>query len=368
LKVLKIGLPELPFLNYLYISFLKLIDLDKANIRMIDRGVEIESIGSNVINVVEDALKYALELAGDHQKRGLRSEFPLSGNDSRWIKPKLLKRFGLPQDATMVDIINNYVGYLKSGNVNELQEHLYPYKPEGEYSPFQAFLLDLYALTRAPFFNGYYEYELKMNIHQMIICIAGYLAARHCITRIGDDQVAVLIFPLSLTITRYDFYRNIRNSLSNLPSIKPEEAAILWLVFHIPEDFPEDVLILGIKEPQGQQPVSLMTSIPVHLMELRMRASRGISCLKRVKGVERLLGYSLARRKRAGLEIDDATEYVKLLYLAIQEGYVKERLELALRASRREVMLTLSRDEVAKRRRYLASIAREVAKELLGLD
>jgi hypothetical protein len=366
LKKLRIGLPPWPYLGYLYTSFLKLIiSLDTAKVTPTAGGVELEARGPDMRPVLGEAIRYAAELASDYRDRGLRNEFPLSSNDGRWIKPKILDRLGLPKESDLLDALNEYAHIVEDIDEKELENALYPYSRKGEFSPFQVFLLELYSLTRAPLSDGYYELGLDMNIHQMLICTAGYVAARHVAARVDNEQVAVLIFPLSLRVIRYDFYRNLRNSLTSIPGIRPEEAVILWFAIHLPADFPEDVLVLSVREPFGPQQTSPVASIPVHITELKARAGEAIERLKEIHGIEMLLETSLKRGGRPPPDVEDAAEYVKLLYLAIQKGFERERLELMLRASRKEAMMATALDKASARRRIIASVARAAASRLM---
>jgi hypothetical protein len=339
--------------------------MDKASIRFVPEGVEIEAKGRDVRLVLKDALEAAKALADNYVNRGFNNDFPLSGNDKE-IKSKFLSAIGVSTQDTLLNGLAAYLDGIDKVNVQQLENSLYPFRSFRDFSPFQAFLLDFYKYTRAPFFDGYFEHGLKMNIHQLVICLSGYVAARHLSVRIDRKRIAVLIFPLGLKILYYDFYRNIRNSISRLPGLKPEEAVILWFATHLPEDFPEDILILGVEEP-GKS-ISLQTSIPVNVTMLNLRAREGLQSVKKVDGFERLIETALKRGTAAKREpeVDEATEYVKILYLAVQEGYDNERQELAIRAARKETTFVTSDDQKSNRRE-VSRIARQIASKLLRL-
>jgi hypothetical protein len=374
LKSIKIGLPPWPYLRQLYVSFVKLIELDSADINFIQDGLEIVARGPDVRAVLSKAFKYAAELGADYRQRGFNNAFPLSGNDAKGPWVKLLQELRLPREASVEQLLTKYSDTIMDVEHSELQRALYPYTTEGDLAPLQAFLLEFYALTRGPFFDGSYKLKLRMNLHQLLLCIAGYVAARHVSVRVilGGDRksVAVLMLPMGLSITKYDFYRNLRNSIERLPGLKPEEAVILWLALKVPEDFPEDIMVLAIEEPGGQRQASPVSSIPVHITELRARAGDALERLRQRRSSEvyELLhaalfrGTAMAGRKP---EVDDANEYVKLLFLALQ-GFERERLELELRAARREAATSLAlSDRAARERHRLAQIARKVARELI---
>jgi hypothetical protein len=366
LKSIRIELPELPYLRCLYYAFIKLIDLDYADIRVVNNAVEVEARGDDIRPVLSKAIKYAIELGKDYEQRRLRSEFPLSGNDKK-IFEKLKTALRLGKDGSILNALEEYSSIIERINVNKLQEAL-ANQSNAEFSLFQAFLLETYSLTRAPFFNGEYEHGLKMNLYQMMICIAGYIAARHSTSSIGDKSLTVLFLPINLKVTRSDFYRIIRNSITELPGMSPEEAVILWIALHLPKDFNEDILVLGVQEPgQSMQVVSSITISN----EFLLRAERLEKLREQQKDVRELLKYALMKGKSKRIkpqpEIDDAIEYVKLLYLAVQKGFENEMLELALRSSRREALLayTNSQDTTIRSRKEIARIARMISTHLL---
>jgi len=363
LKSVRITLPEFPYIRCLYYAFLKLIDPDKANIRVVNNAVELEAKGDDIRYVLSSAIEYAVELVNDYKQRSnLKSSFPLSGNDEE-IFTKLKVELGLSEDD-MLAALNKYSSKIKV--IDDIQSAFND--KDNTYSPLQAFLLETYSRTRAPFFNSNYKHELKMNLHQMMICAAGYIAARHSmyIVMKGEDKkrLTVLFLPLNLKVTRYDFYRAIRK-IPRFPGMSPEEAVILWIVLHLPEDFYEDILVLGVEEPgKSMQPVSSITVSS----EFLIRAKR-LKMLRDKPEVKELLEDALKKgmTTKPQPEIDDAIEYVKLLYLAVQEDYEKEILELALRSSRREALLasTSSKDNAIRGRLNVARKARTISKILL---
>jgi len=362
LKSIRIELPELPYLRCLYYAFIKLIDLDYADIRVVNNAVEVEARGDDIRPVLSKAIKYAIELGKDYEQRRLRSEFPLSGNDKK-IFEKLKLVLSLGKHSNILNALENYSSIIERINVNILQQA--PANQSNvEFSPFQAFLLETYSLTRAPFFNGEYKHKLKMNLHQMMICIAGYIAARHSTSRIGDKSLTVMFLPINLKVTKSDFYMTIRNNITELPGMSPEEAVILWIALHLPKDFNEDMLVLGVEEP-GQS-MQLVSSITIS-NEFLLRAERLEKLREQQEHVKELLRYALKKGVKPQPEIDDAIEYVKLLYLAVQEGYEREMLELALRSSRREALLayTNSQDTTIRRRKEIARRARMISTRLL---
>jgi hypothetical protein len=358
LKSVRITLPEFPYIRFLYYAFIKLIDSDKANIRVINNAVELEAKGGDIRDVLSSVIEYVVELSKESDL-----SFPLSGNDKKIFK-ELKKELGLSENDDVLNTLNKYSSKIKG--INDIQSAFED--NSNTYSPLQAFLLETYSLTRAPFFNGNYKHDHLMNLHQMMICVAGYLASKHSSYKGKDKKrITILFLPINLKVTRYNFYRIIRD-IPNPYGMSPEEALILWIALHLPKDFYEDILVLGVEEPgQSMQPVS---SITVSSEFLR-RAERRLEMLREDYKdlVKELLSYALRKESEVKPQpgIDDAIEYVKLLYLAVQEGYEKEILELALRSSRREALLasTSSQDNAIRDRLNVARKARTISKILL---
>lgn len=372
MKKIKIGLPNLPYLRHLYFAFLKLIDYDIARLTFIDRGVELEAEGPDIRPVLKKAFKKVIELSRDYTQRGLRKEFPITANElgstgrksSKALVPSLLGTLSLNSNASILEAVEKYAKGLISYPPQELEQSLYPFREDGEFIPFQVFQLDLYSLTRAPFFNSNYKFDFKLNLHQTMIGVAGYLAARHAAAIIGGNRVVTLIFPLNLRVTKYDLYLNLRDFVPVIPGLKPEEALILWFALKLPPDSIEDLIVIGVEEPgKSLKPFSAVT---VHLTELWLRCGSALAKLRDKKDVETLLKAALSKAQQIKRnEADDAIEFVKLLYLAIQEGRESEKLELALRASRLESALATSNKPQDKQRYHVARIARSIAQDLL---
>ncbi len=359
MKSIRISLPEFSYIRYLYYAFLKLIDSDKADIKVLNNAVEISAKGEDIRPVLSSAIEYAIELGRDYTQRGFKAVFPMSGNDKK-IFQGLLKELNL-SNSDMLTALERYADIIKGMNSDELSALERGY--DAKFSPFQAFLLEIYSFTRAPFFDSNYKHQLSMNLHQIMICTAGYIAARCIRSKIGDNYVTVLILPLNLKVTRYDFYKSIRDSIVELPGMSPEEAVILWIALHLPNDFFEDILLICVDEPgQSIKPISTIAiSNDFWLRATRLRMLREQEYY--VKEIKELLRNALKKGIRAQPEIDDAIEYVKLLYLAVQKGFEREILELALRSSRRETLLastssqdTTSRKEIARKARIISRV------------
>ncbi|MEM4200794.1 MAG: hypothetical protein QXR91_04495 [Nitrososphaerales archaeon] len=363
MKKIKLGLPSLPYLRHLYFAFLKLIDYDAARLTFIDRGVELEAVGPDIRPVLQDAFKKAIELSQNYNQKGFRSEFPVTNNERKKLLPNLLKSLSLPPNASILEALEKYSKSLNSYH-QQIFQSLFPFGEDGDFIPFQVFLLDLYALTRAPFFDSKYKFDFKLNIHQTMICIAGYLAARHMARRIARSLLTTLIFPINLKVSKYDLYINLRDHISSIPGLNPEEALILWFALKLPPSSAEDLLVIDVEEPgQSMKPISAVT---VHLTDLWLRCGKALSKLKdKEDSVERLLRAALSKATQIRrTEADDAIEFVKLLYLAIQEGRESEKLELMLRASRLEASLATSKEPGDKQRYQIARIARTVTQSL----
>ncbi|MEM2107152.1 MAG: hypothetical protein QXV46_05005 [Candidatus Bathyarchaeia archaeon] len=375
MREIRIGLPTLPYLRNLFLSFARLISYDSADVIQEKDALLIRSRGTDVRIDLARAFDYAVELIRGYMNRYKTPvEFPLSGNDRKNVIPTLVKNLGLRGDARPSEMIEAYAKLVEGIDPPLLQGSLYPFKNSGQLAPLAAFAVDSYGYTRSPYFDGKYKLETRLNHHQTIICMAGYVAARSFMTRLGEDWIAVLIFPITFNVVKYDFYMVLRNSLGYIPGFVPEEALVLWLALHLPPDFSDDILILGLREPRGQNPASVISSIPLHITAFMHRAQRALDLLKSnsMKGrVEELLRFALqkgmegkGRAARPESAVDDAVNYSKLLFMAVQD-FDERKLECLLRSSRTESQTFGMQDSNVKRRYQISLIARLVAMELL---
>jgi hypothetical protein len=373
MREIRIGLPTLPYLRNLFLSFARLINYDDADVIQEKDALLIKSRGTDVRRDLAHAFDYAVELMREYMNRYKTPvEFPFSGNDRRNVIPKLVKAFGLRGEIRFSEMLEAYAKSVKRIDPPSLQDSLYPFKNNGQLAPLAAFAVDIYGYTRSPYFDGKYKLEIKLNHHQTIICVAGYVAARSFRTRLGGDWVAILIFPLTFNVVKYDLYRALRNSLEYIPGFVPEEALVLWLALHLPSDFPYDILLLGLGEPGGMKPASVSSSVPLHITAFMRRAQRALDLLKSdpMKGrVRELLRLALQKgiEGKAALPesaVDDAVNYSKLLFTAIQD-FDERKLEFLLRSSRTESQTFGSQDSNVKRRYQTSLTARLIAMELL---
>jgi len=372
LRQIRIGIPPWPSLRYFYMSFFKLIDLDMADLEVLKDSVLVSSKHTDVRKVINEAHKYALELLKDYIESTGRYEFPLSGNDKKGPLLKLFKRLGVKEDATFSEAIEAYADGLQEVEPSELQNSLYPFTGAGDLAVFATLNLDFYGFTRGPYFDGAYKLDMRLNHHQVMLCLAGYFAARTSVTRVGQKRLTTLIFPLNLNVSKYDFYRNLRQHLKDLPGLRPEEGAVLWMAIALPPDFPEDLFVVGVEDPGRTASVGL--TLPMQLINFRTRASEFLerALENRTKDAIKVLlkksfAKGIARGGQTEAHIDDAIRYVKLLYLAAQ-GLWREKLELLLRSSRVEALTSTSKDEIAKKRNSVAKIARYVAQKIITIE
>ncbi|MBS7629773.1 hypothetical protein KEJ23_07420, partial [Candidatus Bathyarchaeota archaeon] len=373
MREIRIGLPTLPYLRYLFLSFARLVNYYDADVILERDAILIRSRGTDVRKNLARAFDYAVELMREYMNRyRTPAEFPLSGNDRAKVIPKLVKALGLREEIRFSEMLEAYAESVERIALSLLQNSLYPFKNNGQLAPLAAFAADSYGYTRSPYFDGKYKLQIRLNPNQSCICIAGYAAARSFRARWGDNWIAVLIFPLTFNIVKYDFYRVLRNSLGQIPGFMPEEALVLWFALHLPPDFPDDILVLGLGEPRGNKPASVGPSIPLHITSFMDRSQKALDLLKSSlmkSRVEELLRLALqkgmeGKATRPESAIDDAVNYSKLLFVAIQD-FDEKKLEFLLRSSRTESQTFGSEDSNVKKRYQTSLTARLIAMELL---
>jgi len=367
LKEIVIALPPWPSLRRFYTSFLHLVDQNVVELRQQGNSVIVRSQYADVREELARACQHARELLKGYTKGGKMAELPLSGNDKRWVIVKLRRLLQIGGSIPISEVLESYAQKLPNENPEDLKKALAEFTGEGELALLSALNLDFYGYTRGPFFDGKYELDVRLNIHQMMICLAGYFAARNFRVRVGDEYMSVLIFPLDLGITKYDFYRTLRKNVTQLPGIKPEEGLVLWMLLNLPSDFP-DCLVMGVYDPGGQSTASVGATIPIQLTNIRARASSFLAKLQGQNDARDtligLLRRSFQKGRETQADVDDAIQYVKLLYLAIQ-NFEREGLELLLRSSRIETLTASSQHEVVKRRHSIARKARYIASRFI---
>jgi hypothetical protein len=370
IKEIRIGLPPWFYLRCLFLSFANLIDFQKAEIELLENSIVVRSFVADVRNVLADAYGYALQLLEEYlQQTKSKVEFPSSGNDKRWVLPAIYRQFGIATSEPISTVLKTYLQRLPNLNENEIQHALYPFSGKGDLAPLSTLNLEFYGYTRGPYFDGRYELDVKLNFHQIMICLAGYFAARTFRSKVEDNWISVLVFPYGIELTKQNFYRNLRGNVANLPGLKPEEGVILWFAINMPPDSP-DLMIVGMKDSSGQKPASVSTNLLVPLAAFRTRASTFLTLAEEDstrRAIMGLLGRSFQKgwqSKRTEADVDDAVEYVKLLYLAAQ-GSEKDKLELLMRSSRTELFTSNLAGETAKNRHQIAGMARYIATKLL---
>lgn len=341
------------------------MEFDSAQVYLDGDSVQVRSTHADVRRILERAYDYSLELLQEYVDRRGR-DLPLTGNDRTGPLRKLYGQLGVREDEPISKVVKSYVERLRRTSIQELQSALGQFITDGDIALLSALNLEFYGYSRAPFFDGEYKPQLRLNMDQTLMCLAGYFAARATRSRLGDEWLTVLALPNTLGLVRYDFYRNLRSSLLELPGLRPEQAVVLWTAIHLPQDFP-DLLLIGVRDPGPQKPCSVGASLPVSLGAFRARAERFMALMRDQPTKEltiRLLRSAFAKGRHSKQDVDDAADYVRLLYLAAQ-GFERERNELVLRASRIESRTSLSKEPAQKARHRLASYARRVGMALM---
>jgi len=365
MSAISIGLPTSPYLRYFLISFAHLVEFNKAQVYLDGDSLQIRSTHADVRTILAGAYQYSIQLLQEYVNRWGR-DLPYTGNDKTGPLRKLYGQLRVSQGQPISQVVKAYVKRLRRTSVQKLQSALQSFSTNGDIALISALNLEFYGYSRAPFFDGEHKPQLRLNIDQTLMCLAGYFAARVTRSRLADEWLTVLALPNTLGFVKYDIYRNWRSSLDELPGLRPEQAVLLWTAIHLPRDFP-DLMLVGVRDPGGQKPCSVGASLAVSLGTFRARGERFMALMRDQVTKEltiSLLKSAFAKGRKSKQDVDDAAEYVRLLYLAAQ-GFERERNELVLRASRIESRTSLSKDPTEKARHRVASYARRVGMALM---
>ncbi len=413
MQQLKIGYPPHGITKYYFYSFLQLLSI-YTDIKPMGDHVIIES--NNVISNYKEAFELALSRLknylervqkeeaslGKKAKKKATPEIPASGNDSE-IYNDLKEELGLSKESSFMDVFEAYIKRLDNISIDDLQKELYPFRGDklrrGKFSKPSIFKVELYEYKRKPFFTS--KDEGKLNLHQFLLLLAGYINARCFRARLtGNKQISVFLFPPSYNHIPY-FIINKKSDLNEIiskmqdtpASLYPIEAVILWFVLKIGAR--TDIYLVGMKDPAGREPAATSIDIVLPINTFYIKTKEWIEEVKSNKVlsyefdflIKRALMYSFIRggeeaakrrkskRGKSKEEQEDlmrscekAVEYIKLLFLACQKDRFSERLELAYRASREESLLLMTKDKNVKERISVARAARILGGRLLKVS
>lgn len=399
-ETLRIAYPPLEIPRYYLYSFLQLLSR-YAEVDSRENYVEIKSntllehykgAFELVLNRLEDYVDRTRKIMEKGKKEGKARErdisIPLSGNDKKPIKNiKIMLR--LSDNSTMLDVLRKYIEHINDINLKELQDSLYPFRVDSEISPISIFNVELYGSTRGPYFKSGYKMEYKLSIHQFMILLAGYINAR-CFrallqrTEKGFNRVTVLIFPASVSnipeflIKEEKTLRIIKDineeiaGMDNTPaSVHPLEGIILWFLLNLSKY--TDVYMVGMEDPVGNNPASIAIDAVLPLSSFYTLCKEFIDKIKGndylKRKLEDLIKQALRYPSSRSKPDEDAFNYVKSLFLAIQADRYIERVELALRASKieAELLKKAKLDETDKARLNVAECARVIAQSSLAV-
>ncbi len=372
---LRIGLPIQGIIKYYIYSFLELLPSQEVKINSYDDHVKISSY--NLIKVYTNAFKRIIDRI-EKSKNIYKSLIPLSSNDNKIIK-KVGEELGIAK-ADIYEMIQQYVKNLDNGkySIVDLSNALYPFSI-GTYSVPSVFNIEFYGFTRGAYFDGKYDFEYKLNLHTLMILIAGFINARCLRFRKKGESISVLIFPPSFNEVK-DFvpknkeeWISIQYLIENeaqkqaITSIYPIEAFILWLLINLPEEVTSTVnlYLVAISEPAGVNPASPMTDFFIPMRTLSLLMEDFLKGLKdREDYKEKLNEYLLKPALRYGilkkekedqLYEEEAMRYVKLLFVASQKNRLSERIEL-LNLSSRKYLLLLKKSTIKESEEKLAKL------------
>jgi len=385
---IKIGFPPQGIMRYYLYSFLTLID---PHVKVFNYSDYVKLVSGDI----KIDLKKAFERAKERLARYLQSqerqtkkqkkivEIPASGNDVK-IFSNLKKELNLATDASFLDVFSKYMNILDSINIVDLQAELYPFYGK-KYSIPSIFNLELYGYTRGPYSNGEFSFEFNLSLHQFMLLLAGYIASRAFRARISEKEfVTAHLFPpspahlknilfsepkiLSNKVEVNNVIEEIAESEEKPDSLYPIEAVILWFALNYGEY--SDLYLVAVHDPGGMNPAKVALDIALPINSFYTRAKKFLDEIKKkdklrnifISLLREALNYPFTKSKPS----EEAVNYVKLLFLACQEGRFYEKLELLLQSSRREIILLNSnvRDEEIKRRITVSNYARILAEQI----
>jgi len=380
---LKIGLPPFGITRFYTYSFLQLFPRFGVDIKVYEDYLEIAS--QDIKGSYIEAFKLVNQrLSKFKEKSNVRISLPVSANDDK-ILTKIKTKLGLTKEADLSDIIYRYISYIEGISIENLQKDLYPFTGKGEFSSPSIFKVELYAFTRGAYFTGDYKVDFNLNLHQFMLFIAGYLNARCLRVKKGKDWLTVLLFPPSakyisdflikdekLKIIKKDINEDVIDKEDKPSSLSPIEAIILWFLFNL-EKPDTNLYLVGMKDPAGQKPAETSLDIILPLSQIYTTSKSFIDEIRenvKLRNIANGLIKTALRKEFQDQEkdpdriqsIDDAVEYIKLLFIACQGGRFKERLELALRSTRR---LTVLDPNKSKERYKIAEWGKILASKLL---
>lgn len=367
-EIVELKIPNFGITRHYVMSFVNMMDKEKANLSMEGSRIRVQSIGAPLPTIFAEVFEIAGERLrnyvernsmkedGDNDSEGKKSEkkprvdIPASGNDKE-ILQKVKKDLNIPKDTTFVDVFSQYKEHLE-----RLDAKSFKSEAEGEklHSPLSIFKPELYGFTRGPYFDGKLKSEevsgeeAKLSTWEFLIRLAGYSIARvgNIMIPSGNKPIylTVLALPTDLGYTRSG-YELMLNSMKDFPGFKPEEGMIMWMAMSLPQ-YLDELLVVGMKNPAGMSPAEIRIGLNVPLASYRARANEFLSRVVSGNGQKSIQW--LIRTAMWEKEADSERELIKLLFMASQ-GDRRSREELMLRSSK--VLLSANSETMNNRDR-----------------
>ncbi len=370
----EIMLPGFGISRHYIISFLHLIDHNKADLSIHYNMVRVVSRGAPIGEIIAEAFeKVALSLEHYNQQRqrwGERAdtqdssqedteeeemdgggakkrtskktkdkiiEIPATGNERKsFITIK--EGVGLTEDSSFVDVFRNYAERIRRepSALSDFESG------SGSISDVSLFRPELYQNTRGPFFDGRLSsdkvrYELrKHTIGTFLIRLGGYVVSRVGRVKVSGPggrpkYLTALVLPTDPTrVGDFEFESRIRQLREErLPGLRPEEGVIMWLAAVL-GDVSSDMLVVGMSDPRsqrgGQNPATIDIRFAVPLRSYRKRAAEFFRAIESARSIGTTTKIELFKW-RVGRLIRDypSSKSVRLLKLLFRASQYEQR-------------------------------------------
>jgi len=356
-KEVRIALPKYGISRYYAIAFIHLSSphgLESARIEensmlVRARGKDAKKLLSeSYLSTKEILKKYAQSRISEGEKdktmkkakkilKG-RVEVPMSGNE-RNVFEEIKKELKLKASASIVDLLDKYVSELKLMNDSDIEEEYG--RSDGDFSSISIFKPELYEYTRCPFPDELnksaiagYDSE-KLTLGGFMLRLSGFITSRVGISPIpGADgrveYVTTLVMPtVEGKIERSEFTTRLEGlrTLGRVPNLISPEGVIIWLSLLLGRGSP-DVAYIGMRNPGGQAPASIVYGESLPLNDYMNRAKRFLSKVESDKRNAESI------RKALICEFPEKKSLFSKLFLGSQ-GDEKSALEFVLRVSRK---------------------------------
>lgn len=350
MKEIKIALPKYGISRYYCIAFGHLAYSRGVSSRIEDNYMYLRTTSKGIGDLMAEVYEYTGELLENYakgttsgskvsktkSKKASRVEIPTTGNE-RGILEGIKKEIGLKPSVSIVEVLNKYAKQLRRMEKSKIEEEYGIL--EGDFASLSIFRPESYEYTRGPFLNGVRKSELvgydskSLTLGGFMTRLSGFIISRVGTSAFprpegGFEYITTLIMPATELMTRIFIQRlgNIR-PFYKFPNLSSPEGVTIWLSLLFGEE-PSDVIYVGMRNPGGQKPASIVYGMSLPLNNYWRRASLFLEKLREGrKWDERLLKILLS-------DFPDKKGLLSYLFLGSQ-GDVKSALEFILKVSRK---------------------------------